>query len=105
YQPQLPSASPLPRAPSAAELPPWFDRLGGFFTVSTQLLGALVIVLVFSRWQAGASEEMFRLALPVAAIGVAFGLVGNLPSLPRIVEAIVLAPVIAGLAGAIGGLV
>jgi hypothetical protein len=93
------------RLPSATELPPWFGRLGSFFTVATQLLAGLVIVLTFSRWRAGVSEAVWRTSMPIAVVGVAFGLAGNLPSLSRSMQAILLAPVAAGLAGAIGGLV
>jgi hypothetical protein len=95
----------IPLAPSAMELPPWFGRLGGFFMVATQVLAGLVIVLAFTRWSArGSSEEVFRTAMPIAVAGVAFGLAGNLPSLSRPLQAIILGPVIAGLAGALGAL-
>jgi hypothetical protein len=98
-------ARPLPAPPSETELPPWFGRLGGFFTVATQLLAGLAAVLAFSRWRAGVSEAVWRTAMPVAVVGVAFGLAGNLPSLSRPLQAIFLAPVLAGLAGALGGLI
>jgi hypothetical protein len=95
----------LAPAPEAKELPPWFGRLGGFFTVATQLLAGLVIVLAFGRWRTGTSEAVFRTAMPVAVFGIAFGLAGNLPSLSRHLQAILLAPVVAGLACAIGALI
>jgi hypothetical protein len=74
--------------------------------VATQVLAGLVIVLAFTRWSArGSSEEVFRTAMPIAVAGVAFGLAGNLPSLSRPLQAIILGPVIAGLAGALGALI
>jgi hypothetical protein len=94
----------LPREPSETELPPWFGRLGGFFTVSTQLLAGLTAVLAFGRWRGGVSEALWRSAMPVAAAGVVFGLAGTLPSLSRALQAVFLAPVLAGLAAAVGGL-
>jgi hypothetical protein len=87
------------------ELPPWFERLRGFFTVATQILAAVVVVLVFSRWREGPAEAVFRSAMPVVAVALAFGLAGTLPSLSRSLQAILLAPVLAGLAGAIGALI
>jgi hypothetical protein len=104
-EPKIPGLPHLPAVPNASELPPWFGRLGSFFTVATQILAGLVIVLAFGRWRRGASEGVWRTAMPVAGMGVAFGLAGNLPSLSRSLQAILLAPVIAGLAGAIGGLI
>jgi hypothetical protein len=91
--------------PNSAELPPWFGKLGGFFTVATQLLAALVAVLAFGHWREGVSEALYRTAMPIAAVGVAAGLAGNLPALSRALQAIFLAPVFAGLAGAVGALV
>ncbi len=104
-EPEIPGLPHLPAAPNASELPPWFGQLGNFFTVATQILAGLVIVLAFGRWRRGASEGVWRTAMPVAGMGIAFGLAGNLPSLSRSLQAILLAPVIAGLAGAIGGLI
>jgi hypothetical protein len=98
------SMPPRGKPPSPSELPAWFGRLNGFFTLATQLLAALVIVLAFSRWRRGPSEAVYRAAMPVAVIAIATGLVGTLPSLSRALAAILLAPVVAGLAGAIGGL-
>src|SRR5258708_14497876 len=94
----------LPTPPSSSELPPWFRRLGGFFTVATQLLAGLVIVLAFSRWRGGVSEAIWRTSMPVAAVGVIFGLAGNLPSLSPQLQAVLLPPLLAGLAAAIGAL-
>lgn len=99
-----PSRPSLPIPPRESELPPWFGRLTSFFTVATQLLAGLVIVLAFSHWRGGVSEAVWRTAMPVATVGVVFGLAGNLPSLSRSLQALFLAPVLAGLAGAIGGL-
>lgn len=93
------------RVPSEHELPPWFGRLTGFFTLATQILAGLVVALAFSRWRSGASEELFRAAMPVATVGIAFGLAGNLPLLSRSLQAIFLGPVIAGLACAIGAMI
>jgi len=104
-EPEIPGLPHFPVAPNVSELPPWFGRLGNFFTVATQILAGLVIVLAFGRWRRGASEGVWRTAMPVAGMGVAFGLAGNLPSLSRPLQAILLAPVTAGLAGAIGGLI
>ncbi len=98
------SMPPRGKPPSPSELPVWFSRLNGFFTLATQLLAALVIVLAFSRWRAGVSEAVYRTAMPVAVVAVAASLVGTLPSLSRTLAAVLLTPVIAGLAGAIGGL-
>jgi hypothetical protein len=98
------SMPPRGKPPSPSELPAWFGHLDGFFTLATQLLAALVIVLAFNRWRSGVSEAVYRTAMPVAVIAVAVGLVGTLPSLSRALAAILLAPVVAGLAGAIGGL-
>jgi hypothetical protein len=98
------SMPPRGKPPSPSELPAWFGHLKSFFTLATQLLTALIVVLAFSRWRRGPSEAVYRAAMPVAALAVAAGLVGTLPSLSRTLTAIVLAPVIAGLAGAIGGL-
>lgn len=95
---------PLGKSPSPAELPAWFGRLNDFFTLATQLLAALVVVLAFNRWRSGASEAVYRTAMPVAVVAVAVGLIGTLPSLPRALAAILLAPVVAGLAGAISSL-
>ncbi len=99
-----PSTPNLPAPPGESELPPWFGRLTSFFTVATQLLAGLIIVLAFSHWRGGVSEAVWRTAMPVATVGVVFGLAGNLPSLSRSLQALFLAPVLAGLAGAIGGL-
>lgn len=97
--------TPRPPRPSATALPPWFGRLGPFFTVATQVLAGIVIILAFSRWGNNASSEaLFRTAMPIAALGVAFGLAGNLPSLSPSLYAIFLGPVVAGLAGAIAAL-
>lgn len=104
-RPPIPEFPPPPVAPRASDLPPWFGRLGGFFTVSTQLLAGLAIVLAFTRWRSGVSEAVWRTAMPVAAAGVAFGLAGNLPSLSRELQAILLGPVLAGLAAAVGALI
>ncbi len=98
------SMPPRGREPSPSELPAWFGHLRSFFTLATQLLAALTVVLAFNRWRRGPSEAVYRVAMPVAALAVAASLVGTLPSLSRTLTAIVLAPVIAGLAGAIGGL-
>lgn len=104
-EPKIPGLPYLPAVPNVSELPPWFGRLGNFFTVATQILAGLVIVLAFGRWRTGASEGIWRTAMPVSCLGIAFGVAGNLPSLSRSLQAILLAPVIAGLAGAIGGLI
>jgi len=98
------AASRPPREPSRTELGPWFDHLAGFFTIATQVLAAAVVVLAFARWRSGVSEAVYRTAMPVAVLGVGFGLAGTLPSLSRTLHAILLAPVLAGLAGAIGAL-
>lgn len=98
------SMPPRGKPPSPSELPVWFGHLRSFFTLATELLTALIVVLAFSRWRRGQSEAVYRAAMPVAALAVGAGLVGTLPSLSRTLTAIVLAPVIAGLAGAIGGL-
>lgn len=90
----------------ANDLPAWFGRLGSFFMVATQLLAGLAIVLAFSRWsKSETSEAVFRSAMPVVTVGVAFGLAGNLPSLSRSLQAAFLGPVLAALAGAVGALV
>jgi hypothetical protein len=98
------SMPPRGREPSPSELPAWFGHLRSFFTLATQLLTALIVVLAFSRWRRGPSEAVYRAAMPVSALAVSAGLVGTLPSLSRTLTAVVLAPVIAGLAGAIGSL-
>jgi hypothetical protein len=95
----------MPRAPKVDELPPWFGKLGGFFTVATQLLAGLAVVLVFAQWtDSPTSETLFRSALPVTAVAVLCGLIGNLPDLSRSLQAVLLGPVIAGLAGALAAL-
>jgi hypothetical protein len=97
-------AEPKPRPPNPLAIPLWFGRLKSFFVVATQLLGAIVLVLVFTRWRTGTSEAVFRTVLPVEVAGLTAGLIANLPSLSLQVQAFLLAPVFAGLASALGAL-
>ncbi len=97
-------ADPEPQPPNPLAVPRWFGHLGSFFTVATQLLGAIVLVLVFTRWRAGASEAVFRTVMPVEVTGLVAGLIANLPLLSRQLQAFLLAPVLAGLAAALGAL-
>ena len=85
-------ADPEPRSPNPSALPRWFGQLKGFFTVAAQLLGAIVLVLVFTRWRAGTSEAAFRTVLPVEVAGLLAALVANLPLLSRQFQAVLLAP-------------
>jgi hypothetical protein len=96
---------PKARAPQASELPPWFGRLGGFFTVGTQILAALVIALAFTGIRKSVSSQILQTAMPLAVIGIAAGIVGNLPSLGRSLPAILLGPVLAGLTGGLAALI
>jgi hypothetical protein len=90
--------------PPKSELPLWFGRLGGFFTVATQILAALVLALAFSAFRKSVSSKMLQAAMPLAIVGVLAGIVGNLPSLGSPVQTILLGPVSAGLMGGLAAL-
>jgi hypothetical protein len=93
------------RGPSASELPAWFGRLRGFFTVASQILAALVIALALTRSFESVTRKILQAAMPLAVFGIVAGVIGNLPSLSRSTQAILLGPVFAGLAGGLAALV
>ena len=85
--------------PAATQLPAWFDRLQGTFSVAAQILAALVLALVFSRRRSMHPyvNDAFFIALLISLIGLLSAAVGIVPSLPGAAQAVLLGYTLAGL--------
>lgn len=92
-------AERLPPVPSSDALPAWFSHLGGFFPLAAQILGAGVIALaLLGRWSKDLlAEQLLRLAMFFALLGMITAVIGSLPDLHRGFQALLLGYVTAGL--------